>query len=106
MIDIGEIRKIIDERTKIGTISRDYGHHVDDELIITNAYELTLIDNSINELERLQEKEKPMKVTSERECRSDWYAEWRKTPCCDSTANTTMNYCPNCGQKLDWSESK
>ena len=108
MIDIGKVRSIIDERTKIGTISRDYGHHVDDELIITNAYELTLIDNAINELERLQEKEKPMKpIEIESRCYN--------CPICEDSISieqshvynkTFHKYCSNCGQKLEWGESK
>ena len=60
MIDIEKVRKIIDNRTKIGTMSRDYGHHVDDILHIEDPYELTVIDNAIEELETLRKKDTPL----------------------------------------------
>ena len=120
MIDIGKVRSIIDERTKIGTISRDYGHHVDDELIITNAYELTLIDNAINELERLQEKEKPMKPNLiSHDNRMTSFVDYQCPKCniivsqkirlisvCIKDDVVKMEHCPHCGQRLDWSETE
>jgi len=42
-----EALEILEKRTKIGTMSRDYGHTVDDILHIENSYELTVIENAL-----------------------------------------------------------
>ena len=55
MIDIEKVKGIIKERTKIGTMSRDYGHTVDDVSHIESPYELKMIESAITELDRLQQ---------------------------------------------------
>ena len=115
MIDIEKVRKIIDNRTKIGTMSRDYGHHVDDILHIENSYELTVIDNAIEELETLRKKETPMKVILHNGkhngfCPNCGYKELPITIWLDKKTDEIkeienhFKYCPNCGQRLDWGD--
>ncbi len=55
-----------------------------------------LIKVSVDELERLQKKETPMKVIEKHYC-----------PSCINNYNFGIdNYCSDCGQKLDWSDEK
>ena len=99
MIDIEKTREIIDKRTKLGTMSRDYGHHVDDILHIEDSYELTLIDNAVDELERLQKKETPIKVIKNGgydtcpNCKKIVPYEW---------VNVHKQHCGYCGQKIKY----
>lgn len=50
-----EAIEIIERRTKIGTMSRDYGHTVDDVLHIENAYELTTLENALERAKKVDE---------------------------------------------------
>ena len=50
-----EVLEIIERRTKIGTMSSDYGHIVDDVLHIDNAYELTKLEQALKQAQK-QEK--------------------------------------------------
>ena len=112
MSDIEKVRKIIDNRTKIGTMSRDYGHHVDDILHIEDSYELTVIDNAIEELETLRKKETPMKpiinIISGGTCGLNY--EQYLCPNCNHGSiligdyNDKVTHCFNCGQRLDWGD--
>ena len=50
-----EAIEIIESRTKIGTMSRDYGHTVDDVLHVENAYELTTLDKALERAKKVEE---------------------------------------------------
>ena len=50
-----EAIEIIESRTKIGTMSRDYGHTVDDVLHVENAYELTKLDKALERAKKVEE---------------------------------------------------
>ena len=75
MIDIEKVKGIIEERTKIGTMSRDYGHTVDDVLHIESPYELTLIESALTELDCLQKKEVDLKKYFELNDKPRWTDE-------------------------------
>jgi len=102
-IDIEELRIIIDNRTKVGTMSRDYGHHVDDVLHIENSYELTLVDNALTELERLQKRDEDLKSMLNDKIKSNNVllekGYWNRI----AYENQILN---NVLKMLDWSDEK
>lgn len=59
------------------------------------------IEESVNYLIELIERDTPMKVDSPNYYGFGYY----KCPkCMDIVIEERFNYCPHCGQRLDWSE--
>lgn len=56
-----------------------------------------------NDLQELVDKETPMKVIEKLEVPVS-YEQYRKCPKCENLVSRMWLYCPDCGQKLDWSE--
>jgi hypothetical protein len=50
-----EILNIIEKRTHIGTMSRDYGKTVDDVLTINNAHELIMLEEALEQAKKEHE---------------------------------------------------
>jgi len=82
MIDIEKVKEALDLAINWKAMT---GQPMADEII-----------EALTELERLQKKEVPMKVNGDE---NDWGCKN-----CDSTIEHQYPRCPNCGQKLDWSE--
>lgn len=58
-----------------------------------------VIDVAINALEKQIPKQITRSISKEEENRAYYYC-----PICCEWLTRMTNYCPNCGQKLDWSE--
>ncbi len=59
------------------------------------------LDEELNLLEELVDKETPMKVCGDGE---DHMCPKCNEYFCICEVQNKINYCPNCGQKLDWGE--
>lgn len=70
----------------------------------------TMVANNARTAIEALEKQLPKKVEYEGGFSNNGLARYRmaKCPTCDRwySNNDEVAYCPNCGQKLDWSESK
>jgi len=94
MIDITKVREVVKGLKNI----RWYNNGLVDSF----TSEFMVVDETINELERLQKKETPFKpeATLDLKGRLDFicpYCKRREIVMYDK-------YCCNCGQKLDWSK--
>jgi len=110
MIDIKKVKEAL-EKLKISNIY-GLGHF----LHSATEEENKILDQALNELERLQAKETPMKIGKIEEYGIT--ATCKNVSCKRCNQATTFsrrqsvfgkykpNYCSNCGQKLDWSELK
>jgi transcription initiation factor IIE alpha subunit len=95
MIDIRKVTNSLDILDRQAYVNKPI--YTGNELF--EAY--TEVNQALIELARLQERETPMKVKINNEhgyftclkCSVDWGY---------STEPNEYNYCPNCGQKLDW----
>lgn len=56
------------------------------------------ISSAISEMKKLVDKDKPKMALSTEEHDLDYVCA------CATFVNEEMNYCPNCGQALDWME--
>ena len=101
MIDIGKVRNAVEY------MNYGYGEYFGDR-------EKDLVEQAINELERLQEKEKPMKPVIKiiYGGTSGMNYEQYLCPNCNHGSifignyNDKVTHCFSCGQKLDWSETE
>ena len=116
MIDIEKVREVWDEHKQVAIDLRDgefdnYSPYIKLGLELISKH--NIVNEALTELERLQGKEELAKViVKEYECHSRKYC-----PKCDyyfgyvgtiiyNTRILQENYCPHCGQKLDWSDEK
>ena len=101
MIDIKKVRE------DFRYIKDSYKHDeckqfADDDMQISVFYqdECISVDEAINELESLQQKETPMKVLN-----VDWRENDAPCPNCKRLVHVGLSkYCYNCGKHLDWSD--
>ena len=109
MIDIEKVKEAIESIKKIDIyVDGSFWNYKDTDY----KNDVIVIEHVINELERLQQKEIPMKVlyfTQERGFRIEM------CPKCKSSIqflkhgheiHNRGNYCDICGQHLDWSDNK
>lgn len=59
-----------------------------------------------DEIEEALKRNEPMKVDLETKYALPYSRTYYKCPKCDVTIERWYNYCPYCGQKLDWSDVK
>jgi hypothetical protein len=55
VIDVKTLRSMIEDKTRIGSLSQVYGHTVDDVLHIENPFVIDQIEEALIELQRLQD---------------------------------------------------
>jgi len=64
-------------------------------------------ENAIETIEQALKRNEPMKFkTKHVKVSIDDYRIDDFCPTCDKELYTTSNYCPNCGQRLDWSDEE
>lgn len=94
MIDIKKVKEDLENEQ---AISGTRG------LVILKSVAIEKAKFALLELDRLQQKEKPMKVDSK--TRSD-FDDWWDCPKCKGVLKQGDKYCSQCGVKLDWSDEK
>lgn len=93
------MNKELEERQALHMIERSLGEHG-----WFGWEEVETLDNAINELEELRKRNEPMKVDL---AVGTWDPIWFVCPKCERLhVKDFYNYCPMCGQKLDWSDEK
>jgi hypothetical protein len=102
MIDIEKVRK------DFTTIKEEFVNQCDN--YIRGEKPLSTLDKAISELERLQQKETPMKVIVYDDEHAFECSNCLKHGVTDSmwlfTEIGEYDYCPRCGQRLDWNDSE
>ena len=94
------LRDLVENLTRIDYVPTDLRNEVKELLI--NSYEDS--NGYFSQIEEALKRNEPMKVDLETILNLS-YADFYDCPKCGGTfIKRWNNYCPDCGQKLDWSE--
>jgi uncharacterized Zn finger protein (UPF0148 family) len=109
------LNKYQEEYNLIEKLVRDkiyFSNHADFEEVIEVTKALNLLQEALDKAKKYDEKETPKKPISKRLYYNCHNGECDKTfihycPVCNfnSVEKDYANFCPNCGQKLDWSDT-
>ena len=100
------LRDLVENLTRIDYVPTDLRNEVKELLI--NSYEDS--NGYFSQIEEALKRNEPMKVDLETILNLS-YADFYDCPKCGKTVRDIINrryynYCPDCGQKLDWSDNE